>query len=99
MLVLLDRGVSESVAGEIATRLRMFGLSVHRTDSPNIRSRVAMSLATDSFTPLSSSTSMSDTAPCSAENKKPHAVKRRGRESRWVRGSQRTNVGSRPRRA
>jgi 3-deoxy-7-phosphoheptulonate synthase len=33
MLVLLEKGVSESVASEIATRLRMFGLSVHRTDS------------------------------------------------------------------
>jgi 3-deoxy-7-phosphoheptulonate synthase len=32
MLVLLERGVSEAAAGEIATRLRMFGLSVHRTD-------------------------------------------------------------------
>lgn len=32
MLVLLERGVSEASAGEIATRLRMFGLSVHRTD-------------------------------------------------------------------
>src|SRR5437763_1293986 len=32
MLVLLQRGVSETVASEIATRLRMFGLSVHRTD-------------------------------------------------------------------
>ncbi len=32
MLVLLERGTSESVAGEIATRLRMAGLSVHRTD-------------------------------------------------------------------
>ena len=32
MLVLLERGVSESVAGDIATRLRMFGLAVHRTD-------------------------------------------------------------------
>ena len=32
MLVLLERGVSEAVAGDIATRLRMFGLAVHRTD-------------------------------------------------------------------
>jgi 3-deoxy-7-phosphoheptulonate synthase len=32
MLVLLKRGVSETAAGDIATRLRMFGLSVHRTD-------------------------------------------------------------------
>src|SRR5438093_45231 len=32
MLVLLERGTSESVAGEISTRLRMAGLSVHRTD-------------------------------------------------------------------
>jgi 3-deoxy-7-phosphoheptulonate synthase len=32
MLVLLKRGVSETVASDIATRLRMFGLSVHRTD-------------------------------------------------------------------
>ena len=32
MLVLLERGVSESVARDIATRLRMFGLAVHRTD-------------------------------------------------------------------
>ena len=32
MLVLLKRGVSEAVASDIATRLRMFGLSVHRTD-------------------------------------------------------------------
>ena len=32
MLVLLDKGVNESVASDIATRLRMFGLSVHRTD-------------------------------------------------------------------
>jgi len=32
MLVLLERGVNESVASDIATRLRMFGLAVHRTD-------------------------------------------------------------------
>jgi 3-deoxy-7-phosphoheptulonate synthase len=32
MLVLLERGVAEAVANDIATRLRMFGLSVHRTD-------------------------------------------------------------------
>jgi 3-deoxy-7-phosphoheptulonate synthase len=32
MLVLLKRGVSETAVGDIATRLRMFGLSVHRTD-------------------------------------------------------------------
>jgi hypothetical protein len=32
MLVLLERGVSESVARDVATRLRMFGLAVHRTD-------------------------------------------------------------------
>ncbi|TMQ68119.1 MAG: 3-deoxy-7-phosphoheptulonate synthase [Candidatus Eisenbacteria bacterium] len=32
MLVLLKRGVSEATAGDLATRLRMFGLSVHRTD-------------------------------------------------------------------
>ena len=32
MLVLLDRGVTETAASDIATRLRMFGLSVHRTD-------------------------------------------------------------------
>src|SRR2546426_1284143 len=32
MLVLLNRGVAETVANDIATRLRMFGLSVHRTD-------------------------------------------------------------------
>jgi 3-deoxy-7-phosphoheptulonate synthase len=32
MLVLLKSGVSEVAAGDIATRLRMFGLSVHRTD-------------------------------------------------------------------
>jgi 3-deoxy-7-phosphoheptulonate synthase len=32
MLVLLKSGVSEAAAGEIATRLRMFGLAVHRTD-------------------------------------------------------------------
>src|SRR2546422_3198175 len=32
MLVLLDKGVNESVASDIATRLRMFGLSVHRTE-------------------------------------------------------------------
>jgi len=32
MLVLLERGVTESVAGDIATSLRMFGLAVHRTD-------------------------------------------------------------------
>jgi len=33
MLVLLKRGVSETAASDIATRLRMFGLSVHRTDT------------------------------------------------------------------
>ena len=32
MLVLLERGVSEAVAADVATRLRMFGLAVHRTD-------------------------------------------------------------------
>ena len=32
MLVLLKNGVSEAAAGEVATRLRMFGLAVHRTD-------------------------------------------------------------------
>ena len=32
MLVVLERGVSEAVAADIATRLRMFGLAVHRTD-------------------------------------------------------------------
>jgi 3-deoxy-7-phosphoheptulonate synthase len=32
MLVLLERGVSEAAASDIATRLRMFGLAVHRTD-------------------------------------------------------------------
>jgi len=32
MLVLLERGVSEAQAGDIAARLRMFGLSVHRTE-------------------------------------------------------------------
>jgi 3-deoxy-7-phosphoheptulonate synthase len=32
MLVLLERGLSETAIGDIATRLRMFGLSVHRTD-------------------------------------------------------------------
>jgi 3-deoxy-7-phosphoheptulonate synthase len=32
MLVLLKHGVSEAVVSDIATRLRMFGLSVHRTD-------------------------------------------------------------------
>ena len=32
MLVLLKSGVSEAAAGEVATRLRMFGLAVHRTD-------------------------------------------------------------------
>ncbi|MGH7730062.1 MAG: 3-deoxy-7-phosphoheptulonate synthase [Candidatus Eiseniibacteriota bacterium] len=32
MLVLLERGVSETMVGDIATRLRMFGLAVHRTD-------------------------------------------------------------------
>src|SRR5262245_66380372 len=32
MLVLLKSGVSEAVAGDVATRLRMFGLAVHRTD-------------------------------------------------------------------
>jgi len=30
--VLLERGVSEAVAAEVATRLRMYGLAVHRTD-------------------------------------------------------------------
>ena len=33
MLVLLKSGVSEVAAGEVATRLRMFGLAVHRTDA------------------------------------------------------------------
>ena len=33
MLVLLKHGVSEAAAGEVATRLRMFGLAVHRTDA------------------------------------------------------------------
>jgi 3-deoxy-7-phosphoheptulonate synthase len=32
MLVLLERGLSETAIGDIATRLRMYGLSVHRTD-------------------------------------------------------------------
>jgi 3-deoxy-7-phosphoheptulonate synthase len=32
MLVLLEKGVSEAVASEIATRLRMLGLSVHRVE-------------------------------------------------------------------
>ena len=32
MLLLLERGLGEAAIGEIATRLRMFGLSVHRTD-------------------------------------------------------------------
>ena len=32
MLVLLRKGTAEAAAGEVATRLRMFGLSVHRTD-------------------------------------------------------------------
>ena len=32
MLVLLKSGVNEAAAGEVATRLRMFGLAVHRTD-------------------------------------------------------------------
>lgn len=32
MLVLLDKGLSEGAVGDIATRLRMFGLSVHRTE-------------------------------------------------------------------
>ncbi len=32
MLVLLKKGVSEAAAGDVAGRLRMFGLSVHRTD-------------------------------------------------------------------
>ena len=32
MLVLLRKGVSESAAGDTATRLRMFGVAVHRTD-------------------------------------------------------------------
>jgi 3-deoxy-7-phosphoheptulonate synthase len=32
MLVLLQKGVSEAVAGDIAARLRMLGLSVHRTE-------------------------------------------------------------------
>ena len=40
MLVLLESGVSESVANEIATRLRMFGLAVHRTDHES-RVRIA----------------------------------------------------------
>src|SRR5258705_8407056 len=33
MLVLLKRGTSETAAADVATRLRMFGLSVHRTDA------------------------------------------------------------------
>jgi 3-deoxy-7-phosphoheptulonate synthase len=32
MLVLLQRGVTETAAGDIAARLRMLGLAVHRTD-------------------------------------------------------------------
>jgi len=32
MLILLVRGAQESVASDVASRLRMFGLSVHRTD-------------------------------------------------------------------
>jgi len=32
MLVLLKKGVAEAAAGEVATRLRMFGVAVHRTD-------------------------------------------------------------------
>jgi len=32
MLVLLRRGVPEAAAGEVAVRLRMFGVAVHRTD-------------------------------------------------------------------
>ena len=32
MLLLLKKGVSETAAAEVATRLRMFGLAVHRTD-------------------------------------------------------------------
>ena len=32
MLVLLKRGVSEAATRDVATRLQMFGLSVHRTD-------------------------------------------------------------------
>ncbi len=32
MLVLLQKGVSEAIASEVATRLRMAGLSVHRTE-------------------------------------------------------------------
>jgi 3-deoxy-7-phosphoheptulonate synthase len=32
VLVLLEKGVTESVASDIATRLRMFGLAVHRTE-------------------------------------------------------------------
>jgi len=32
MLVLLKRGVNEASAQDVATRLRMFGLAVHRTD-------------------------------------------------------------------
>ena len=32
MLVLLQRNVPETVANDVASRLRMFGLSVHRTD-------------------------------------------------------------------
>jgi 3-deoxy-7-phosphoheptulonate synthase len=32
MLVLLQKDVSEGIAGDIATRLRMYGLAVHRTD-------------------------------------------------------------------
>jgi 3-deoxy-7-phosphoheptulonate synthase len=32
MLVLLKRGIAEAAAGDVATRLRMFGVGVHRTD-------------------------------------------------------------------
>src|SRR4030095_13023045 len=32
MLVLLRKGTAEAAAGEVASRLRLFGLSVHRTD-------------------------------------------------------------------
>jgi 3-deoxy-7-phosphoheptulonate synthase len=32
MLILLRKGVPEAAAGEVATRLRMFGVGVHRTD-------------------------------------------------------------------
>src|SRR5512132_595608 len=32
MLVLLRKGVNEAAAAEVATRLRMYGLAVHRTD-------------------------------------------------------------------